>query len=296
MKKWLALALAVLLCLSMVACGNNNDEQLAEMQKQIDALKGQQETGETQAASVAEEYVYAFNATIEGAESVAISEETELEAKAEAAEGMVVDHWTVNGQAQENSAGETFRFSADSTAVVEPVFRAEKKVTAINAEMRFVDADRKPAGDAFTEFVFEDAYTNTATNDKVSDGTINVEVKAVIPAGKVVDYWLINGVKYHYGTGVTSFVVEQLDEATTYEVVLKDKPITYYKLTCYECSWGGKKSASVAAGSTITIRSSYGTARGKFYVNGVLVADNYDGYITITITSDTNVEFYLTVN
>jgi len=117
---------------------------MAAMQKEIDALKAQKETDETQAAPVAEEYVYAFNATIEGAESVAISE-------------------------------------------------------------------------------------------KVSNGTINVEVKAVVPAGQMVDYWLINGVQYHYGTGVTSFVVEQLDEATTYEVVLKEKPITYYTKQVKSC-------------------------------------------------------------
>ena len=51
----------------------------------------------------------------------------------------------------------------------------------------------------------------------------------------MVDYWLINGVQYHYGTGVTSFVVEQLDEATTYEVVLKEKPITYYTKQVKSC-------------------------------------------------------------
>ena len=275
----------------MIACGNN-DAQQDEAQNKTDDEKVQ---SETQPVAVKEDYVHAVNATIDGETSAAITENASFEAKAEIPEGMVVDYWTLNGVAQENSAGESFSFTAEATTVVEPVFRAEKKVTAINAELRFVDADRKPAGDAFTEFVFEDEYLNTATNENVSDGTINLEVKAVVPAGKMVDYWLINGVKYYYGTGVSSFVVEQLDEATTYEVVLKDIPVKYYTLTCIGCNWKGNASASVIAGSTITINCN-GTTSGKFYVNGTKVTGDYVKSVTITINSNTTVEFYATIN
>lgn len=294
MKRIIALLLTSLLSFSLVACNNT---ELDALQAEIDALK-QEKTEPTQITEETAdiENIYALNATINGNSTAQISEKTDFEAIAQIPEGMVVDYWTVDGQMQENSSAESFNFTAEKTAIVEPVFRAEKKVTAINAEMRFVDDELKASGDKFTEFVFEKEYTNPVTNEQVTDGTIAVEVKAVIPSGKMVDYWLINGVQYYMGTGLSSFVVVGLDEATTYEVVLKDIPVTYVKLTCTYCNWNGKASASIISGSTITINPNVSNFVGTFVVNGVSMTDGYAKSYTFTITQNTSVVFYATIN
>ena len=181
-KRIISFVLVTVLCLSLAACSNS--AELEAMQKEIDALKQEKTESieSTEQVPVAEN-VYVFNATIDGNSVAQITGKTELEAKAEIPEGMVVDYWTMDGTKQEDSAVDTFKFTCEKTTVVEPVFRAEKKVTAINAEMRFVDEKLKASGDKFTEFVFEKEYTNPVTNEQVTDGTIAVEVKAVIPSG-----------------------------------------------------------------------------------------------------------------
>lgn len=79
----------------------------------------------------------------------------------------------------------------------QPRPRPVKTITAINAEMRFLNAKNKAGGDPFTEFVFEEGYVNAATGGTVPGGTISVYVEADIPRGYEVDYWLINHVPYH---------------------------------------------------------------------------------------------------
>lgn len=117
----------------------------------------------------------------------------------------------------------------------------------------------------------------------------------MIPSGKMVDYWIINGVPYHYDANVKSFVVDHLDEATTYEVVLKDIPITYYRVTCEgSCNFDGKKEGYVAAGTTIKVVSA-GNYSCDFYVNGKLFAGNVRS-ITIVINEDTRIEGYAIIN
>ena len=291
MKKILCLLLVMALCLPLTACGNEE-----ELQAQIDTLQTQLDeanqalTDEKNAITV-----LAINATIDGKATKVLAKAGDVTATVAPEEGWVVDHWCVNGQAQTDSKGTTFTFSATSDCTVEAVVRPEKKITGINCEFRFVDEKRKAGGDAFTEFVFEEEYTNTVTEQQVEGGAITMEVKAVVPSGKVIDHWIINGVPHYYGSTVNSFVVENLDETTEYEVVVKDKPITYYKLTCSSCSWNGKTSASVAAGTTVTITGNGGHV-GTFYVNGSAVTDKYAKSVTLTIKSNTNVEFYATIN
>ena len=291
MKKLICLLLVLALCLPLAACGNEE-----ELQAQIDALQTKLDAAE-QALTAAENTitVVAVNATIDGETTKVLPQSGDVNAVATLEEGWVVDHWTVNGQAQTDSQKAEFAFTATGDCAVEAVVRPEKKITAINCEFRFVDEKRKAGGDAFTEFVFEEEYTNPVTEQQVEGGTITMEVKAVIPSGKVIDHWIINGVPHYYGSSVSSFVVENLYETTEYEVVLKDKPITYYKLTCSGCNWKGKSSASVAAGTTVTITCN-GKDSGQFFVNGSAVTDKYSKSVTITIKSDTSVVFYATIN
>lgn len=110
----------------------------------------------------------------------------------------------------------------------------------------------------------------------------------------VVDYWLINGVPYYYNTGISGFVVKDLDEATTYEVVLKEKEIVYYKVTCDSCTFNGKSSGYVAAGTRINVDGN-GNCYGDFYIGGAMIAD--DKYnVTVTINKDTTITFYAVIN
>ena len=299
MKKIIAILLALTM-LALTGCGSK--AELEAKQAEVDALNGQVEslsnqiktlTGEKEALA-SQNTLQAINATVDGQNVLEFSGEASFTASAVLAEGQFVDHWLLNGQLQENTSEDTFTFTVNSDAVVQAVLREEKKVTTINAELRFLDEKGNPAGDPTTEVVFEEDYTNPVTGETCEGGKISAEIKAVIPAGKIVDYWLINGVQYYLGTGVSAFVVEGLDETTTYEVVLKDKPITYYTVSCTYCSFNGKTKGSVAAGSTITVVGD-GNFYREFYVNGSLIAD-YVKSITIQINSDTTIYAYAIIN
>jgi hypothetical protein len=114
--------------------------------------------------------------------------------------------------------------------------------------------------------------------------------------GFVVDYWKINGVPYRYGSTVTYMVVKNLDEATEFEVVVKEKPITYYHVTCTGCTVNGKTDLWVAAGTTVTATANNGYS--EFEINGVWMNDRWSGAKswTFTVTGDTTVKAYTIVN
>ena len=289
MKKVLAVMLALLMVFGMFGCVSKADMESVQaerdqLQQELDALKNKS----------AEYTVHVLNATVDGKSSVTVTKETELTATAELEDGQVVDSWLVGGKKQK-AEGDTLVFTVRKDTVVQAVVRPEKKVTTINAELRFLDEKGKAAGDALTEFVFEKDYENPVTKETCEGGKISCEIKAVVPAGKVVDHWKINGVPYYYNTGISSFVVEDLDEATEYEVVLKEKPVTYYKVTTSNCTYGGgNTSGTVAAGTKLTFTCNGGHPA-KFYVNDVQVADNVKS-ITITINSNTHVAANAIIN
>ena len=311
MKKILAVVLALLMVLSLAGCsllkGNTDEggefdklwEENQKLREEIEALKNKAPEVVTEDGA---KLVFALQSTIDGEKIVVIEEKTELTAKAVLEEGMVVDHWKLNGEEQKDSKVDEFTFTAEDFAIIEAFVRPEKKVTTINAEMRFLNKNGKPDGDPFTEFVFEEPYTNPLTDEEIKDGTITVQVKAVVPKGYAVDYWKINDVPYHFNNQVISFIVENLDEATVYEVVLKEievqeskpqqssKPSKveqsepeeseeyedpfegYYKVECIRCNFPGAKSTSswtaegkVKAGTTITVTCNSGL-KGNFYV------------------------------
>jgi len=309
MKRLFMVLLLVALYVSLTAC--SNDEALAAKQSELDQLKGQmsvkqEELDKLKASEAALQQqlddllnsasvykIYAVNATVDGKTAIEFTEARSFTATAALEDGQVVDHWELNGQLQPDSANEIFTFTSEENALVVAVARAEKKVVTVNAELRFLNKDKKAAGEPLTEFVFEKNYTNPVTAENCEGGKITAEIRAVIPSGKMVDYWIINGIPYHYNANVSSFIVEDLDESTTYEVVLKDIPITYYKVTCEGCSFDGKESGYVAAGTTITVKADYGTS--CFYVDGKLYKD-YVRSITITINADTKIECYQIIN
>ncbi|MBQ6890065.1 MAG: hypothetical protein IJN53_03510 [Oscillospiraceae bacterium] len=318
MKKVIALLLALVMVLSLAGCGSdkaneeleqklakaelelaNADLQLTKAQQDLE--KAQQQLAEAQQklsqadSKPSLQTVTAVNATVNGKTSLEITQPTDLTAVAAPAEGQILDHWRVNGQIQEGASGNALIFTAQGNTLVEAVLRDEKKLTTVNATIQFLDAKGKASGDTFTEFVFEEDYANPVTKQTCPGGKITAQIKANVPSGKTVDYWLINGVPYFYNAGVTSFTVENLDETTVYEVVFKDKSVTNYKVTCRFCTFSGKTSGYVAAGSTITVKGD-GNISGYFVINGVRDSKNYISSITLEINQDTEIDFYAIIN
>lgn len=229
--------------------------------------------------------VTATHALIDGKSAVTIDGSTELTAEADIPDGMAVDYWELNGQALYEETGASFTFTAEGNTAVGAVLRPECKVTAVNAQLQFLNDDAKPAGEAFTEFVFEDDYENPVTGQTLAGGLITVYVKAVVPSGYALDYWTINGVPYYYGSTVTAFTVQELDEATVYEAVLREvsapvtvpkpvatpaptakpattpaptpvptpeptpEPVTYYSVSCTGCTFSGGGYSGATSGS-----------------------------------------------
>lgn len=318
MKRVTVLVLALLMLLSLVGCGANEEleakqkeleseltdvkaqldhktAEAAALQTEVDTLKAQLDSAEE---ALGDKSVYALHATINGENIVTITEQTTLTAEAELPEGMVVDHWELDGQVQEETE-KTFTFTSSESAVVAAVLRPEKKVTTVNCKLRFLNEDGKAEGDSYEEFVFEEPYKNPVTEEEIVDGTISVQVKAEIPSGYMVDYWKINGVEYHYGTALQSFVVKNLDEATEYEVVLKEIPVTYYKVTVHYGTINGKTELWVPAGTTLTAVCDSGFYA-EFVINGVQQNDKWnDPYVkqwTFTVQGDTVVWCYAIIN
>ena len=294
MKRFFALFLALVLLLSMAGCVSKDD--LTAKQAQIEELQAQLETLQNAPES---NLVYALHATIDGQNMKSITEETTLTAQAVLTEGQVVDHWELNGEIQEEAKDASFTFTATENTVVEAVLRAEKKVTTINCKLRFLNEKDEAAGDSYEEFVFEKPYIHPISETEIENGTITVQVKAEIPSGYVLDYWKINGVEYHFANTVNSFIVKDLDEATEYEAVLKEKPITYYKVTCYGGTINGKTELWVPAGTTLTAVCN-GGLYAEFCINGTMMnskwKDPYTKQWTFTVNKDTHVECYAIIN
>ncbi len=349
MKKFLAVLFAALMLFSLTACqgGSNADLEAMKMQMQLmqqqldEAKKAGFVSGEQQPAPAETpqpevmpqpvetsdaEYVLAINSVIDGETVIPLQGAETFTAEAIIPEGMAVERWEVNGMPYHEDMEPTFTFTAEGNTVVEARLRPEFKVTAINAEMQFLDAKGKPKGDAFTEFVFEEDYENPVTKETLPGGWITVNVQAVVPKGYAVDYWLINDVPYYYNRTVSNFTVYDLNEATVYEVVLKKenapsstpkptaKPTStpyyyepapeptpeptpepvYYSVSCEGCNfsgggYSGATSGSVPAGTVITVTSTI-TYSPSVYWLGSYVSGNSGSAgpksFTYTVNSD----------
>lgn len=298
------IALVIIVILAMSSCDGRNEvsklkAELGEKQKLIDQLQNTKPpvttsptTTPTTTSPEPEVHitVVALNATIEGSTTAVSDGKTALTADAVLAEGQSVDHWEINGVAQENSANATFSFTATETTVVKAVISEEKKLTTVNCSIRFLDAKGKAAGDKLTEFVFGDPYTNPVTKAEVTDGTISFQVKAEVPSDKVIDYWKINGVEYHITN--SSMIVEGLDESTEYEVVLKEKPVVYYTVTCLRCNSGGKTEIKVKAGDSITITGNSGKLGWWYIDDSQSINDAPAASWTFKIDKNCTIEFW----
>lgn len=359
MKRILSAVLVILTLFSLTACGSNSNNadleamkyQMRLMQQQLDEAKqaGYEPSAPADTQTPAPEpvapfeeesgdLILALHSAIDGETMLIVDGQTELTATATIPEGMAVDYWELNGLPYYEDMEETFSFTTQGNTAVDARLRMEHKVTTINAEMQFLDSKGKPKGETFTEFVFEEDYENTVTHETLPGDWITVFVKAAVPKGYAVDYWLINDVPYYYNRTVTSFTVHDLNETTVYEVVLKkenapsstpkptnkptqqpvatpvptqqpvqtpyvpeptQEPVTYYSVSCFQCTfsgggYSGATSGSVPAGTTITVTGNYSSPNWEWYWTGSKTLGSWGSPVTtrsFTYTVNSDCEF-----
>lgn len=165
------------------------------------------------------EYAFGVNCLINGHQTAVISGETKVTVTQYLPAGMAFDGWKVDGEDVGNAEELTLILSR--TTLIEAVCHPEKKITCINCYFQYPNAKDRAAGDKLETVTFETEYTNPNTKQTCEGGRITGYVTANVPKNKTVDYWIINGVEYHFNNTVKYFRIVDLDEATTYEVVFK---------------------------------------------------------------------------
>lgn len=214
LRRLCAVLMPVFLSIGLVGCGSSGAEEeaaraayeaeLREYNRQCAELEELRARVEETENSV-DEYIAAVNATVNGESFALVDGSLEYTAQAVLPDGMLVDHWLLDGESF--PGGESFSFSAEGGCVVEAVLRPEKKLTAINAKMSLMDENGKPVGESFTELSLED-------RDSVS-----VLVYAETDDLTTVDHWIVNGVAIDVYGFVLEFRAYDLSETTTFEPV-----------------------------------------------------------------------------
>ena len=98
---------------------------------------------------------------------------------------------------------------------------------AVNAVIRFLDANGRPAGEEYTDFDFSSAYANPVTGESCEAGTLTARIIADESRKDDIDYWMIDGVPFYFSSKVWFITVEGLDQGMTFEVVYKgEEPTT----------------------------------------------------------------------
>ncbi|MBQ6332143.1 MAG: hypothetical protein IJI34_05155 [Clostridia bacterium] len=168
------------------------------------------------------EYAIGVGCTVNGGMAVQLLGSTSVKCVPNNVAGYVFDHWEVDGVAKETTE-KTLELTVSKTTVIQAVFHERHILKCINCHFQFLTDKGNASGKSLKEFDFEEDYTNLATKKKMKGGLISFYITADIPKRQEVDYWLINGVKYQFPNNVTKFRVENLDEATVYEVVFKNQ-------------------------------------------------------------------------
>ena len=102
---------------------------------------------------------------------------------------------------------------------------------AVNAVIRFLDANGRPAGEEYTDFDFSAAYANPVTGESCEAGTLTARIIADETRKDDIDYWMIDGVPFYFSSKVWFITVEGLDQGMTFEVVYKGEEPTTAKVS-----------------------------------------------------------------
>ena len=73
---------------------------------------------------------------------------------------------------------------------------------AVNAVIRFLDANGRPAGEEYTDFDFSAAYANPVTGENCEAGTLTARIIADETRKDDIDYWMIDGVPFYFSSKV----------------------------------------------------------------------------------------------
>ena len=311
---------------------DETEQQLKEANEEADTLRAKLSTDEVKPTpepvvvkeevitKVPAEYAFGVDCTVNGSDAVMLDGNTAISCVPKNIEGYVFDHWEVDGVRQDKTE-DKLELTVSKTTRIRAVFHERRVVKCINCHFQFLNVYLNARGDDYTEFDFEDDYINPLTNEKQNGGMISFYLFADIPKKKEVDYWMINGVKYTYPNNVTKFRVEELNEATVYEVVFKGQtkketpqPTAaprYYNVSCENCrykyngSW--YTSGKVPAGTQITISGSSDSSEAYFTGSPSSVNRHFTSptssssgkfvfTYTYTVNSDVKVSFRGVVN
>ena len=102
---------------------------------------------------------------------------------------------------------------------------------AVDAVIRFLDANGRPAGEEYTDFDFSAAYANLVTGESCEAGTLTARIIADETRKDDIDYWMIDGVPFYFSSKVWFITVEGLDQGMTFEVVYKGEEPTTAKVS-----------------------------------------------------------------
>ena len=102
---------------------------------------------------------------------------------------------------------------------------------AVNAVIRFLDANGRPAGEEYTDFDFSAAYANPVTGENCEAGALTARIIADESRKDDIDYWMIDGVPFYFSSKVWFITVEGLDQGMTFEVVYKGEEPTTAKVS-----------------------------------------------------------------
>ncbi len=155
-----------------------------------------------------------------------------------------VDYWLINGvkyQFPENDITKFRILGLNEATTIEAVFkgmtpsyglsrdpRAEELeyqaphvMRCINCWGQFMNEKEKPSGREYPEFDFDGDYVNPVTGQQCPGGLLDIFLGTKPPRGSTVSTWIINDVWYQFPQTVKSIRVQDLDEATLYEVLYK---------------------------------------------------------------------------
>ena len=184
---------------------------------------------------------------------------------------------------------------------------ARMVVEGVHAELSHVDSRGNAGGGWRRSFNFTNDYQNQRTRYRELGGQISVRVRAVIPAGKYVCGWKFDETEFYPNAVISTYEVRSLNTCMTYEPIFSSDPnyqLPKVNVTCIRCTFtgGGYTNAThgqVPIGTNITVNGEGGY--GSWTVNGsyLMTSENYylESYsITRTITTNTTIVFYLTIN
>lgn len=228
--------------------------------------------------------VVAVNATINGEQAVIVSAGTKLTAIADPAKGTPSD-WRVNGVSQ-GTTDMWLIVTADATTVIEAVYDngsasapaptataapaprpAGKIVTAVNCSLQYLnERETKGEGTAYTELDF------------TGKSTFGFAVTAVVPKGKKIDYWVIDGAKYVFSSTVKSIIVTEATEGMSFEVVYKNGEPTTLHTEAESAAVTGRRTVSTIHAKLCFMKPSGKGAGG--WLETFDFTDDYTNYAT----------------